>query len=77
MSSSLSIKSCLKTKSVKQLIDVSFATQKNRKSFNLALFQPRLDGDFLPKDYGKLIKEVTPKPTLLGTTKDEGILFSK
>ncbi|CAD5231188.1 unnamed protein product [Bursaphelenchus xylophilus] len=69
------VKKCLKRKSLKQLVDATHHLGINRKTLNLALYQPRLDGDFFPKDYPELLKE-SNIPTLVGSANDESILFA-
>ena len=39
-------------------------------------YGPRVDNDFLPKDPETLVKEVPKKPTIIGITEMEAILFS-
>ena len=39
------------------------------------IFLPTMDGDFLPKELDQLLKEAPPKPTIIGTTKDEVSFF--
>lgn len=38
-------------------------------------FSPRVDGDFIPKDYFELIQESPPKPTLNTNSQNEGVVF--
>ena len=44
---------------------------------NIVKFQPRVDGDFFPKDYVELIKKAPQKPAMIGFTDAESALFSK
>jgi hypothetical protein len=39
-------------------------------------FSPRVDGDFIPKDYFDLISESLPKPTLNTNSQNEGVVFA-
>lgn len=38
-------------------------------------FSPRVDGDFIPKDYADLIQDAPPKPTLNTNSRNEGAVF--
>uniref|UniRef100_A0A1I7RTM0 COesterase domain-containing protein n=1 Tax=Bursaphelenchus xylophilus TaxID=6326 RepID=A0A1I7RTM0_BURXY len=73
-SNSQQAKKCLRRKSLKQLVDAIHHLGYNRKTLNLALYQPRLDGDFFPKDYPELLKE-SKVPTFIGSANDEGVLL--
>lgn len=43
---------------------------------NVIRFSPRVDGDFIPKDYFDLISESPPKPTLNTNSHNEGVVFA-
>jgi hypothetical protein len=50
----------------------------SRSEPNLLPWGPRLDGDFLPKDFPALIHGLAKsKPALIGVTEREAIYFSK
>lgn len=44
---------------------------------SIAVFGPRIDGDFFPTDVGHLIMDAPPKTTLLGLVEEESAFFSK
>ncbi|CAD5223852.1 unnamed protein product [Bursaphelenchus okinawaensis] len=73
--STTEVKQCLKNKSYRHLLDASHHIGINRQSLNLALYQPRLDGDFFPRDYVELLAE-SRITTFVGSANDESILFA-
>ncbi|KAH7700452.1 CRE-GES-1 protein, partial [Aphelenchoides avenae] len=76
MSSSLSIKEDLKRRSIDKFYDAVDAIGGTRYDINWVKFGPRLDGDFFTRDYAELIKEAPIKPTLLGCTEEESLLWT-
>ncbi|CAD5232245.1 unnamed protein product [Bursaphelenchus xylophilus] len=73
---SKSIKSVLKSTCTKELNDAMEFLGTASDTTNIAKFSPRLDGDFLPKDYHELLKERTPIPTFYGYSAHESMFFA-
>uniref|UniRef100_A0A914CR43 Carboxylesterase type B domain-containing protein n=1 Tax=Acrobeloides nanus TaxID=290746 RepID=A0A914CR43_9BILA len=70
------VKECFKKKSTQEILDASEKIGKARYDLNLLKWQPRIDGDFFPKDYPELIKEATPKPAVIGFADVESAYFT-
>ncbi|CAD5224366.1 unnamed protein product [Bursaphelenchus okinawaensis] len=73
---SISIKNTLKSKCTKELNDAMEHLGTANSTTNIAKFSPRLDGDFLPKDYHELLNDKPPIPTFYGYSAHESIFFA-
>uniref|UniRef100_A0A914D3V9 Carboxylesterase type B domain-containing protein n=1 Tax=Acrobeloides nanus TaxID=290746 RepID=A0A914D3V9_9BILA len=73
---SKTVKECLKTKSVDEILSAVLKISPSRKDINFSKFQPRVDNDFFPEDYTELIKKAPQKPAMIGFTDVESALFT-
>jgi hypothetical protein len=48
-----------------------------RWDYNINKFSTRIDGDFFVSDYPELLRGAPKKPTLIGVSESEALLFSK
>uniref|UniRef100_A0AC35U167 COesterase domain-containing protein n=1 Tax=Rhabditophanes sp. KR3021 TaxID=114890 RepID=A0AC35U167_9BILA len=70
------LKECLRTKSIKQILDSSQLIGTALDDMSLLKFKPRFDGDFFPKPVSELIKESKKIPVYTGFTDQEGSFFT-
>uniref|UniRef100_A0A914YMW5 Carboxylesterase type B domain-containing protein n=1 Tax=Panagrolaimus superbus TaxID=310955 RepID=A0A914YMW5_9BILA len=74
---SAELKKCYKQTKPEKFLEAIEKIGPARRDINLVKYNPRIDGDFFPKDFTELIKESPPKPALIGFTDQEAGYFSK
>lgn len=72
---SLDLKHCLRRKSIDEFYDAVARMGSTSYDVNFVKFGPRLDGVFFPRDFPELVMESLPKPTMMGFTEDDSLLF--
>lgn len=87
---SRALKKCLKSKNFEEFIQAveksvrRFFSRTSAKTdlkgavgreIAFGKFVPRIDGEFIPKDYEELLHDAPPKPTVMGFTDSEAIFF--
>uniref|UniRef100_A0A915CQG1 Carboxylesterase type B domain-containing protein n=1 Tax=Ditylenchus dipsaci TaxID=166011 RepID=A0A915CQG1_9BILA len=69
-------KQVLQSKTVAEIQDAVHKLDTGCYEVNLLKYQPRIDGQFIPKDFGHLLKESPAKPCLMGITANEALYFT-
>ncbi|KAF7632864.1 COesterase domain-containing protein [Meloidogyne graminicola] len=69
------LKKCLRSKTVKELMDAVEKMGSARKEVNSLLFTPRIDKEFLPNDVLTMLKNAPVKRNLIGITTLETLSF--
>ncbi|KAI1708092.1 carboxylesterase family domain-containing protein [Ditylenchus destructor] len=68
-------KRCLKN-ATEEEIKSGIAKVTKGKNLSFVKFGPLIDGDFFPNDLDELIKEAPKKPTYMGTTEEESMMWT-
>ncbi|KAI6213170.1 hypothetical protein M3Y94_00118900 [Aphelenchoides besseyi] len=71
-----SVKQRLKRSTMTEIYDALNRIGTTTFGVNFVNFGPRLDGDFLPKDYPELISEAAPKRMIMGCAEEESLLWT-
>ncbi|KAK0411837.1 hypothetical protein QR680_005870 [Steinernema hermaphroditum] len=67
---------CMSTKSVDEILDGVDRTGPTRYDLNIVKYGPRIDGDFFPIDYERLVEESPQRPAIIGMTAKESTFFT-
>uniref|UniRef100_A0AC34FVZ0 Carboxylesterase type B domain-containing protein n=1 Tax=Panagrolaimus sp. ES5 TaxID=591445 RepID=A0AC34FVZ0_9BILA len=73
---SAELKKCYQKTKPEKFLEAIERIGPARRDINLVKYNPRIDGDFFPKDFTELIKEFPPKPALIGFTDQEAGYFT-